>query len=104
MHKLAYTGLVLLAASRAALGQTPAITETPVVVADVIVQGSDKIATPTALTYVKTRRGANYNPDIVQEDTRDLVASKLFADVRRAGADVGRAPRAGGFPRARLAQ
>jgi outer membrane protein insertion porin family len=65
----------------AAPGQTPA-PKPGTLVADVRVQGSNATSTPTVLTYVKTRAGADYNPDLLQEDARALLASKLFADVR----------------------
>lgn len=91
MHKLVSAGLVLLAATHSVCAQmAPASAADRLVVAEVIVQGSEKIATPTVLTYVKTRPGGDYNPDIVQEDTRNLIGSKLFVDVRVQVATVGK--------------
>jgi outer membrane protein insertion porin family len=70
-----------------AFGQTPVLpppapTAPRVRVADVVVQGSEQVAAPTVLSYVRTRPGGDFNPDTVQEDLRALVASKQFADVR----------------------
>ena len=64
-----------------ALGQTPAATP-PIRVANVLVRGSAMTPTPTVLTYVKTRPGTDYNPDLALQDARALLASRLFADVR----------------------
>jgi outer membrane protein insertion porin family len=80
-------GLLLATTSGAAPGQTtvappPAPAVPRVRVADVAVQGNELVATPTVLSYVRTRRGSEFNPDTVQEDVRALVASKQFADVR----------------------
>jgi outer membrane protein insertion porin family len=79
---------LLPAATGSAFAQAPAPPPTPatprerVRVADVVVQGSEGVPTPTVLSYVRTRPGGDYNPDTVQEDVRALVASKQFADVR----------------------
>jgi len=51
-------------------------------VADVIIQGSEMTPAVTVKTYLKTQASSNYDPDVVQEDARTLVATKLFADVR----------------------
>jgi outer membrane protein insertion porin family len=83
-----WTVALLLSAAGPAFGQAPVLPPTPAVppqrvrVADVVVQGNELIATPTVLSYVRTRPGTEYNPDTAQEDVRALVASKQFADVR----------------------
>jgi outer membrane protein insertion porin family len=101
----ALAGLVLWAASNPALAQpaayqtaaytpTAALPPAPgevappppaaarVLVANVVIQGTQMMSTATVRTYLHTRPGGDYNPDTVQEDARALVATKQFADVR----------------------
>jgi outer membrane protein assembly complex protein YaeT len=62
-----------------ALAQAPAAR---VVVADVVVSGNKLTPTQQIANLLKTRAGADYNADTVQEDVRTLYATKQFANVQ----------------------
>jgi outer membrane protein assembly complex protein YaeT len=55
-------------------------------VADVVLQvippGRQSVPKQKILSYIKTRAGAEYNPETVTEDVRRLYDTKLFADIR----------------------
>ncbi len=53
-----------------------------VMVSDVIVQGNKLIATQTIIGQIKTRAGAEYLQDVLQEDIRTLMATKQFVNVQ----------------------
>ena len=57
------------------------VTGSHVLIADVLVQGSQLIPLPTIKTYIKTRAGDEYSADKIQEDVRNLVGTHQFADV-----------------------
>ncbi len=77
--KYCAASLLLWCAAGTAFTQTPA---DHVQVADVLIQGSEMTPAVTVKSYLKTRAGSPYNADVVQDDTRTLVATRLFADVR----------------------
>jgi outer membrane protein insertion porin family len=80
------TNLFLTVMLSAGLGQAPAVPPTQaaprVRVADVVVQGSEAVSTPTVLSYLRTRPGGELNNDTLQDDVRALITSRQFADVR----------------------
>ena len=53
-----------------------------VVVGDVLVQGNRLIPTQQIMAQIKTRPGAPYSAETVQEDVRTLVGSRQFANVK----------------------
>jgi outer membrane protein insertion porin family len=53
-----------------------------VLVDDVIPQGNRYIPPQKIISVIKTRPGAEYHDDVVQEDVRRLYETKLFANVR----------------------
>ncbi len=53
-----------------------------VIVGDVLVQGNRLIPTQQVMAQIKTRPGAPYSEETVQEDVRTLVASRQFASVK----------------------
>jgi outer membrane protein assembly complex protein YaeT len=86
----ALAGLVLVAAAGLALAQTappssvapPPAPAAKVMVADVVIQGTRAVSEHTVMSYLRTRPNTEYNPDVVQDDARALVATKQFAEVR----------------------
>jgi outer membrane protein assembly complex protein YaeT len=75
--------LALLLGGVACLAQAPA--PAPVgraVISDVIIQGNRQVPTETIRAQIKTRPGAEYKPEVVQEDVRTLYATRQFANVR----------------------
>jgi outer membrane protein assembly complex protein YaeT len=55
---------------------------TKVIVADVIPQGNRNVPTQKIIGLIKTRPGAEYNEETVNEDVRRLYETRLFANVR----------------------
>src|SRR5262249_45210372 len=53
-----------------------------VLVADVLVQGNKLIPTQQITAQIKTRAGAAYSAETVQEDVRTLAATRQFANVK----------------------
>ncbi len=53
-----------------------------VIVGDVLVQGNRLIPTQQIMAQIKTRPGALYSAETVQEDVRTLVGSRQFANVK----------------------
>src|SRR5262245_14769664 len=51
---------------------------------DVRVQGNVQIPTHRIVPYIKTRAGQDYNEDAIQEDIKNLYATRLFANVQAA--------------------
>ncbi|HVS38171.1 MAG TPA: outer membrane protein assembly factor BamA [Gemmataceae bacterium] len=74
--------LGVLLCGMACLAQTGPAPTGRVFVADVLVQGNKLIPTQQIMAMVKTRAGALYSPEMVQEDVRTLVASRQFANVK----------------------
>jgi outer membrane protein assembly factor BamA len=78
-----WAGVVLLVAATAGLAQAP---PEKVLVADVIPQvipqGSQTVPQQKIVGLIKTRPGAEYQVDVVNEDVRRLYETKLFADIR----------------------
>jgi outer membrane protein assembly complex protein YaeT len=76
-------GLLLCIA--AAFGQTPvAPVPRKVQVEDVRLQGNVQIPTHRIMPHIKTRAGQDYSEDAIQEDIKNLYATKLFANVQAA--------------------
>jgi outer membrane protein assembly factor BamA len=78
-RRLAGALLGVLVCGLTALAQAPAAR---VVVADVVVDGNKLTPTQQITTLLKTRAGADYNADVVQQDVRTLYATKQFANVQ----------------------
>ncbi len=74
--------LGVLLCGLAGYGQSTFTPAGRVTVADVLVQGNKLIPTQQIMSMIKTRPGAAYSPEIVQEDVRTLVASRQFASVK----------------------
>jgi outer membrane protein insertion porin family len=76
-------GCTMLWCTRA-WAQQPQPTARPgaVMISDVIVQGNKLISTQTITGQLKTRAGTEYQPDVVQEDIRTLMATKQFINVQ----------------------
>jgi outer membrane protein assembly complex protein YaeT len=53
-----------------------------VLVGDVIVQGNRRKSTQELISLLKTRVGADYNPAVIEEDVRTLIATSQFANVQ----------------------
>jgi len=72
----------LLTCVATALAQT-SVAPVPrkVLVEDVRVQGNVQIPTHRIVPYIKTRAGQDYNEDAIQDDLKNLYATKLFANV-----------------------
>jgi outer membrane protein insertion porin family len=64
------------------LAQTPTVPAGRVLVADVLVQGNRLVPTQAITAQLKTRPGAPYAPDTVQDDVRTLAATRQFANVQ----------------------
>ncbi len=67
------------------LAQSPSPPGTPsgrVLVADVLVQGNRLVPTQQIMAQIKTRPGAAYSAETVQDDVRTLSATRQFANVR----------------------
>jgi outer membrane protein assembly complex protein YaeT len=73
--------LALLLGGAACLAQAPAPSGRPVI-SDVIIQGNRQVSADRIRAQIKTRPGADYNPEVVQEDVRSLYATRQFANVR----------------------
>jgi outer membrane protein insertion porin family len=52
-----------------------------VMIADVIVTGNKLISSQTIIGQMKTRAGAEYLPDVLYDDVRNLMATKQFVNV-----------------------
>jgi outer membrane protein assembly complex protein YaeT len=50
-------------------------------VADVLMSGNRNVPTPTIMAQIKTRANTEYSPATVQDDVRNLMATKQFANV-----------------------
>lgn len=77
---LVAVGLVLMM-----FGLLPAqqsLPESKVMVADVIIQGSQRIRTDRIMAMIKTHPETEFRETTVQDDVRKLVESKLFRDVK----------------------
>ena len=72
----------LLLAGAVSLAQGP-VTPAPakVLVADVIVQGSKTTPPQRILSFIKTRPGAEFNQETLNEDVRQIYAKGFFANV-----------------------
>src|SRR6266566_671853 len=51
-------------------------------VADVLVRGNGRVPTQEIMAQVKTRVGGAYDPEVVQEDVRTLMATRRFGNVQ----------------------
>src|SRR4051794_13534136 len=71
-------GLLLLAAAALAQVGAPAGKLT---VSDVIIQGNRHVPTEQIRTLLKTRPGQEYVPEVMQEDVRNLYATRQFGNV-----------------------
>ena len=83
--RCAGVGLGLLLCGMVCLAQTPSPTPMPagrVLVADVLVQGNRLVPTQQIMAQIKTRPGAVYSAETVQDDVRNLSATRQFANVR----------------------
>jgi outer membrane protein assembly complex protein YaeT len=75
----------LLLCITAAFAQTPvAPMPRKVQVEDVRIQGNVQIPTHRIVPFIKTRAGQDYSEDVIQEDIKNLYATKLFANVQAA--------------------
>src|SRR5262245_65889647 len=73
----------LLTCAAAVHAQTPAAPSSrKVLIEDVRVQGNVQIPTHRITPFIKTRPGQDYNEDAIQEDVKNLYATKLFANVQ----------------------
>jgi len=61
--------------------QPPASNPAKIMIADVIVQGNRVIATQGITSQLTTKPGKEYQPAVIQEDVRKLMASKQFAHI-----------------------
>jgi outer membrane protein insertion porin family len=77
----------LLLSGAACLAQAPS-QPGKVLVADVIPDGNHQVPTQKIMGIVKTRPGSEYNPDLVDEDVRALMATRQFANVRAVKRDA----------------
>ncbi len=79
-----WAGVVLgvLLCGMAGFAQSTSAPSGRVVVGDVLVQGNRLIPTQQVMAQIKTRPGAPYSEETVQEDVRTLVASRQFASVK----------------------
>jgi outer membrane protein insertion porin family len=64
-----------------AQGQPLPVTEGKITVSDVIIQGNRLTPTEYIKNQMKTRVGREYVPETLQEDVRNLYATRLFANV-----------------------
>ena len=74
----------LLLCGVVALAQTPTggpSTSGKTIVADVIIQGNRTVTAQQISALIKTRAGAEYNPDTAQEDVRNLMSTTQFGNV-----------------------
>lgn len=71
--------LTCVAAALAQVSVAPAPRK--VLVEDVRIQGNVQIPPHRIIPYIKTRAGQDYNEDAIQEDLKNLYATKLFANV-----------------------
>jgi outer membrane protein assembly complex protein YaeT len=77
----ALAGLLLCTA--AILAQTTAVPlARKVLIEDIKWQGNLTIPTQRIVPYIKTRAGQEYNEDAIQEDIKNLYATKLFGNVQ----------------------
>src|SRR5205085_5860007 len=80
---LRFGALLLGLTFSAALGLAQDGTPTRrVLVGDVIVQGNRRKSTQEIIGLLRTRVGSDYNPAVIQEDVRTLVASNQFGNVQ----------------------
>ena len=61
--------------------QPPTSNPAKIIIADVIVQGNRVIATQGITSQLTTKPGKEYQPAVIQEDVRKLMASKQFAHI-----------------------
>ena len=54
----------------------------PALVADVRIIGNETVAADTIISYVRTRKDRQFDPEMLQADKRRLASSGLFRDVR----------------------
>jgi outer membrane protein assembly complex protein YaeT len=73
--------LVLLAVSSVCHAQGPPATAPKVIVSDLIIQGNRQISTEAIKNQMKTREGKEYVPEVLQEDVRNLFATRQFGNV-----------------------
>src|SRR5437870_4172683 len=71
----------LLAVGAAAFAQTSAPTPRKVQIEDIRIQGNVQIPTYRIVPFLKTRAGQDYSEEAIQEDLKNLYATKLFANV-----------------------
>jgi len=75
--------LALLLGGVACLAQAPAPAAAgKAIISDVIIQGNRQVTTETIRAQLKTRPGAEYNPEVVQDDVRTLYSTRQFGNVR----------------------
>jgi outer membrane protein assembly factor BamA len=55
-----------------------------ITVADIRIQGSQKVSTAQVMSIIKLRVGAEYSDEAAREDVRLLYASKKFSNVEAA--------------------
>jgi outer membrane protein assembly complex protein YaeT len=74
--------LGLLAGAAAAYAQTQvAPMPRKIQIEDVRIQGNIQIPTHRIMPFIKTRAGQDYNEETIQEDVKNLYATKMFANV-----------------------
>ncbi|MFM7070334.1 MAG: POTRA domain-containing protein, partial [Planctomycetota bacterium] len=64
-----------------ATAENSSVPSQPIVV-DVIIRGNKKAALSKVYSYLRTRKGREFDPQLVQGDVRRLTQSGLFRDVR----------------------
>jgi outer membrane protein insertion porin family len=74
----------LLWSGAACLAQSPSLPG-KVIVADVISEGCHKVPPQKVMALIKTRPGAEFNQEQIDEDVRTLMATRQFANVRAVG-------------------
>lgn len=78
-------GMVTSGPGSGLMAQPPAPAVAPrggkVLIADVVVQGNRHLSTQQIMSQLSTKPGMEYEPHIVQEDVRKLMATRQFAQV-----------------------
>jgi outer membrane protein assembly complex protein YaeT len=76
---LLLSGTVCLAQNAAPPGK--------LLIADVVPEGNHQVPTQKIMSMIKTRPGAEYNPETIDEDVRRLMETRQFANVRAVRSD-----------------
>jgi outer membrane protein assembly factor BamA len=72
----------ILLGSTAGLAQTAPVLSGRNTIQDVIIQGNVLVPAQRITSLIKTKPGANYQQETIDDDVRELVKSRLFRDVR----------------------